>query len=278
MCLLMHNGIRVYQSYSGPPRQTDRPRHIQIHMDACSLPLLPPPSLSCQELIFENVQQSQTGWLCWAGICEHSHTGWKELGNLWSHGLASGPLTALLTSASNVSGFGMSQKVGHLDFYPNGGKHMPGCQKNTVSTIIDINGIWEGMYIWKARQQLLHLGRKQNVWSGPRSTEFATPAGCSFRPRHFQNSVVRSFLCLSPFYRWRNWIRKVIKLAQGHLILKPNFLLQSPDLVSQPVSPLPYQEVETGAEWAHWQMPSSSLVPLPILPLLLASWRAHAKI
>ncbi|XP_024411170.2 pancreatic lipase-related protein 2 [Desmodus rotundus] len=41
-------------------------------------------------------------------------------------------------------GFGMSQKVGHLDFYPNGGKHMPGCQKNTVSTIIDINGIWEG--------------------------------------------------------------------------------------------------------------------------------------
>ncbi|TKC48561.1 hypothetical protein EI555_016242, partial [Monodon monoceros] len=40
-------------------------------------------------------------------------------------------------------GFGMSQKVGHLDFYPNGGKEMPGCQKNTLSTIIDINGIWE---------------------------------------------------------------------------------------------------------------------------------------
>ncbi|XP_007518517.1 pancreatic lipase-related protein 2 [Erinaceus europaeus] len=41
-------------------------------------------------------------------------------------------------------GFGMSQKVGHLDFYPNGGKQMPGCQKNILSTIIDINGIWEG--------------------------------------------------------------------------------------------------------------------------------------
>uniref|UniRef100_A0A8I3Q8D7 Triacylglycerol lipase n=1 Tax=Canis lupus familiaris TaxID=9615 RepID=A0A8I3Q8D7_CANLF len=41
-------------------------------------------------------------------------------------------------------GFGMSQKVGHLDFYPNGGKQMPGCQKNALSTIIDINGIWEG--------------------------------------------------------------------------------------------------------------------------------------
>ncbi|KAM5243672.1 pancreatic lipase-related protein 2-like [Hipposideros larvatus] len=41
-------------------------------------------------------------------------------------------------------GFGMSQKVGHLDFYPNGGRQMPGCQKNILSTIIDINGLWEG--------------------------------------------------------------------------------------------------------------------------------------
>uniref|UniRef100_A0A673TKC3 Triacylglycerol lipase n=1 Tax=Suricata suricatta TaxID=37032 RepID=A0A673TKC3_SURSU len=41
-------------------------------------------------------------------------------------------------------GFGMSQKVGHLDFYPNGGKQMPGCQKNALSTIVDINGLWEG--------------------------------------------------------------------------------------------------------------------------------------
>lgn len=38
----------------------------------------------------------------------------------------------------------MSQTVGHLDFFPNGGKDMPGCQKNILSQIVDIEGIWEG--------------------------------------------------------------------------------------------------------------------------------------
>uniref|UniRef100_H0X5G5 Triacylglycerol lipase n=1 Tax=Otolemur garnettii TaxID=30611 RepID=H0X5G5_OTOGA len=41
-------------------------------------------------------------------------------------------------------GFGMSQTVGHLDFFPNGGIDMPGCQKNILSQIVDIDGIWEG--------------------------------------------------------------------------------------------------------------------------------------
>ncbi|XP_075390086.1 pancreatic triacylglycerol lipase isoform X2 [Tenrec ecaudatus] len=41
-------------------------------------------------------------------------------------------------------GFGMTQTVGHLDFFPNGGKQMPGCQKNILSQIVDIEGIWEG--------------------------------------------------------------------------------------------------------------------------------------
>ncbi|XP_076982248.1 pancreatic triacylglycerol lipase [Tamandua tetradactyla] len=41
-------------------------------------------------------------------------------------------------------GFGMTQPVGHLDFFPNGGREMPGCQKNILSQIVDIEGIWEG--------------------------------------------------------------------------------------------------------------------------------------
>ncbi|XP_001368186.3 inactive pancreatic lipase-related protein 1 [Monodelphis domestica] len=41
-------------------------------------------------------------------------------------------------------GFGTTQSVGHLDFFPNGGKEMPGCKKNILSQIVDIDGIWSG--------------------------------------------------------------------------------------------------------------------------------------
>ncbi|XP_040847712.1 pancreatic triacylglycerol lipase-like isoform X2 [Ochotona curzoniae] len=41
-------------------------------------------------------------------------------------------------------GFGMIQTVGHLDFFPNGGKEMPGCSKNILSQIVDVDGIWQG--------------------------------------------------------------------------------------------------------------------------------------
>ncbi|XP_062435710.1 pancreatic triacylglycerol lipase-like [Rhea pennata] len=41
-------------------------------------------------------------------------------------------------------GFGMSSAIGHLDFYPNGGEQMPGCGKNPISQVVDLDGIWEG--------------------------------------------------------------------------------------------------------------------------------------
>ncbi|XP_002718776.2 inactive pancreatic lipase-related protein 1 [Oryctolagus cuniculus] len=41
-------------------------------------------------------------------------------------------------------GLGMSQMAGHLDFFPNGGENMPGCKKNALSQILDLDGIWEG--------------------------------------------------------------------------------------------------------------------------------------
>uniref|UniRef100_A0A8C4JVT3 Triacylglycerol lipase n=1 Tax=Dromaius novaehollandiae TaxID=8790 RepID=A0A8C4JVT3_DRONO len=44
-------------------------------------------------------------------------------------------------------GFGMSTAIGHLDFYPNGGEQMPGCDKNALSQIVDLDGIWQGKYV-----------------------------------------------------------------------------------------------------------------------------------
>ncbi|XP_044070772.1 inactive pancreatic lipase-related protein 1-like [Siniperca chuatsi] len=40
-------------------------------------------------------------------------------------------------------GLGMSQSVGHIDFYPNGGELMPGCSVNKGNPT-DLDAIWEG--------------------------------------------------------------------------------------------------------------------------------------
>ncbi|KAG8435841.1 hypothetical protein GDO86_013695, partial [Hymenochirus boettgeri] len=44
----------------------------------------------------------------------------------------------------NSLGYGIVQLSGHLDFFPNGGKQMAGCNKSTVSTLLEVGGLWEG--------------------------------------------------------------------------------------------------------------------------------------
>nr|XP_042122184.1 inactive pancreatic lipase-related protein 1 [Peromyscus maniculatus bairdii] len=53
-------------------------------------------------------------------------------------------------------GFGTNQMMGHFDFFPNGGQNMPGCKKNALSQIVDLDGIWSG---WRYRVSLTLSGR-----------------------------------------------------------------------------------------------------------------------
>lgn len=51
---------------------------------------------------------------------------------------------------SQLAGLGSKEMMGHLDFFPNGGKEMPGCKKNALSQIVDLEGIWAGKKLNKA--------------------------------------------------------------------------------------------------------------------------------
>ncbi|KAM9324597.1 pancreatic triacylglycerol lipase-like [Gastrophryne carolinensis] len=45
-------------------------------------------------------------------------------------------------------GFGMSQVIGHLDFFPNGGVQMPECPQNMESNNVDVESVWSGAFDW----------------------------------------------------------------------------------------------------------------------------------
>ncbi|XP_063290900.1 pancreatic lipase-related protein 2-like [Pelobates fuscus] len=47
-----------------------------------------------------------------------------------------------IISRLGFNGYGMSQSVGHMDFYPNGGKEMPGCGKKG-NVLHNLNALWQ---------------------------------------------------------------------------------------------------------------------------------------
>nr|XP_033798419.1 pancreatic triacylglycerol lipase-like isoform X2 [Geotrypetes seraphini]XP_033798420.1 pancreatic triacylglycerol lipase-like isoform X2 [Geotrypetes seraphini] len=132
-------------------------------------------------------------------------------------------------------GFGMSQAVGHLDFYPNGGEQMPGCKKNILSQIVDIDGIWEGTRDFVACNHLRSYKYYSNSITSPdgfvgyssptyesftSGTGFPCPSGGCPRMGHFADTFRGVTTGSQKFYlntgdatdfsRWRNKVSVTI--------------------------------------------------------------------
>ena len=91
----------------------------------------------------------------------------------------------------------MSQVSGHLDFFPNGGVHMPGCQKNILSQIVDIEGIWEGKTIV----------RRDFSWGGSLCSVLLNFLNVlvSYRSHIFYNNILFNCVPKIRAFHWGKW-------------------------------------------------------------------------
>ncbi|OCT69729.1 hypothetical protein XELAEV_18036653mg [Xenopus laevis] len=102
-----------------------------------------PEKINVQFMLYTRTNQnSYQGWtqLSLASRTLPQKSGWISPMLLW---LMSFTLMLVLLFQILVS-FGMSQVIGHLDFFPNGGVHMPGCTQNVEVPDVTVEDVWSG--------------------------------------------------------------------------------------------------------------------------------------